>query len=65
MARIIGGLMLLLGAEINSEIEAAAVEKRLTGHTPSPETPAIAPAVSTSSIEPALPPESLQPRLHR
>jgi membrane protein len=28
------GLMILLGAEINSEIEAAAAEKRLTGRTP-------------------------------
>jgi membrane protein len=30
----ITGLMILLGAEINSEIEAAAAEKRLTGKTP-------------------------------
>jgi membrane protein len=30
----ITGLMLLLGAEINSEIEAAAAEKRLTATTP-------------------------------
>jgi membrane protein len=32
----ITGLMILLGAEINSEIEAAAAEKRLTGKTPPP-----------------------------
>jgi len=30
----ITGLMLLLGAEINSEIEAAAAEKRLAAITP-------------------------------
>jgi membrane protein len=42
----ITGLMLLLGAEINSEIEAAAVEKRLAGPSappPSPNRPARAP----------------------
>jgi membrane protein len=33
----ITGLMLLVGAEINSEIEAAAAQKRLAGHpTPPP-----------------------------
>src|SRR6185369_12130525 len=36
----ITGFMLLLGAEINSEIEAAAAEKKLSGKTPSPDTPA-------------------------
>jgi membrane protein len=41
----ITGFMLLLGAEINSEIEAAAVEKKLTGHIPSAETPAISPII--------------------
>jgi membrane protein len=41
----ITGFMLLLGAEINSEIEAAAVEKKLTGRIPSPETPAISPII--------------------
>ena len=42
----ITGLMLLLGAEINSEIEAAAAEKRLAGRNappPSADTPAQAP----------------------
>ncbi|RXH54510.1 YihY/virulence factor BrkB family protein [Granulicella sibirica] len=39
----ITGLMLLLGAEINSEIAASVAEKKLTGTTPSPEGP-IAPA---------------------
>jgi membrane protein len=37
------GLMLLLGAEINSEIAAAVAEKKLTGATPSADGP-VAPA---------------------
>jgi membrane protein len=40
------GFMMLLGAEINGEIEATAVEMRLTGKTPSAETPASVPDVS-------------------
>ncbi len=44
----ITGFMLLLGAEINSEIEAVAAEKKLTGYMPSAETPAILPIVSQS-----------------
>jgi membrane protein len=60
----ITGLMLLLGAEINSEIEAAAVERKLTGHTPSAETPAIAPVVSPMSTEPVPSPESSPPTPH-
>jgi membrane protein len=40
------GFMLLLGAEINGEIEATAAEMRLTGKTPSAETPASIPDVS-------------------
>jgi membrane protein len=43
----ISGFALLLGAEINSEIEAAAAEKRLTGHTPSAATPASAETIVT------------------
>ena len=39
----ITGFMLLLGAEINGEIEAAAVEKKLTGHIPSADTPPLFP----------------------
>lgn len=49
----ITGFMLLLGAEINSEIEAAAVEKKLTGHIPSAETPPIlADCVSDTNASP-------------
>jgi membrane protein len=55
----ITGLMLLLGAEINSEIEAAAAEKRL-GHEPNPDAPPRAPA-ATSSPSPAQPPGSSLP----
>jgi len=40
------GLMLLLGAEINSEIEAAAVERRLTRHVPP-----VVPVGSSSPIQ--------------
>lgn len=57
------GLMLLLGAEINSEIEAAAVERRLTGRTPSPDTPAAAPIEATLP-QPVPSPESSSPTPH-
>ena len=55
----ITGLSLLLGAEINSEIEAAAVEKRLAGPSaapPSADSPPRAPASTVS--QPAPLPES-------
>lgn len=59
----ITGLMLLLGAEMNSEIEAAVAERTLTGHTPSPDTPAIAP-VETTLPGPVPSPESSPPTPH-
>jgi membrane protein len=46
----ITGLMLLLGAEINSEIEAAAAEKRLAG----PNAPPL-----SSDLPPRAPPSAL------
>lgn len=55
----ITGFMLLLGAEINSEIEAAAAEKKLSGKTPSPDTPARAPDVSGAQPPAALPSSSV------
>jgi len=58
------GLMLLIGAEINSEIEAAAVEKRLTGHIPSAETSPVAPVVLPSPIQFAPRSEPSQPKPH-
>jgi membrane protein len=53
------GFMLLLGAEINSEIEAAAAEKKLSGKTPSADTPASAPDVSDLQPPAALPSSSV------
>jgi membrane protein len=49
----LSGFMLLLGAEINSEIEAAAAEKKLSGHKRSAETPPIVSMVSPSLISPS------------
>jgi membrane protein len=54
----ITGLMLLLGAEINSEIEAAVTEKRLSGPfapPPSPETPSRVPITPTDAPASDLP----------
>jgi membrane protein len=61
----ITGLMLLFGAEINSEIEAAAAEKRLAGPSappPSPDLPPRAPITIASQIVP--PEESSPPMPH-
>jgi membrane protein len=55
----ITGFMLLLGAEINSEIEAAAAEKKLSGKTPLASEPANVPASALSS--PAVQPSSSAP----
>jgi membrane protein len=57
------GFALLLGAEINSEIEAAAAEKRLTGHPPSAATPASAETIVTGPVSP--PPTSSRPMPRR
>lgn len=53
------GFMLLAGAEINSEIEAAAAEKKLSGRTPSPDTPAILPAATDVQPPAGLPSSSV------
>jgi membrane protein len=64
------GLMLLLGAEINSEIEAAAAEKRLAGPSappPSPDLPPRAPVTMASEIiasQPVPPEASSRPMPH-
>jgi len=60
----ITGFMLLLGAEINSEIEAAAAEMKLAGRTPSASEPANVPDVNASSL-PAGPPGSSVPNSHK
>ena len=52
----ITGLMLLLGAEINSEIEAAAAEKRLAGPNAPPPSPDLPPRAPPSSIPATSPP---------
>jgi membrane protein len=62
----ISGLMLLVGAEINSEIEAAAAEKRLAGPSappPSPDLPPRAPVTMASEIiaSQLVPPEASSP----
>lgn len=44
------GFMMLLGAEINGEIEATATEMRATGRTPSAETPPSIPDVSETPL---------------
>jgi len=53
------GLMMLLGAEINGEIEATATERRVTGRTPSAETPPSVPDVSEMPSFAAQPSSSL------
>ena len=53
------GFMLLLGAEINSEIEAAEAEMKLSGKTPLASEPANVPASAVTS--PAEPPSSSAP----
>jgi membrane protein len=59
----ITGFMLLLGAEINSEIEAAAAEKKLSGKTPLASEPANVPASALSSpaVQPSVPRASRPP----
>jgi membrane protein len=59
----ISGFMLLLGAEINSEIEAAAAEMKLSGKTPLASEPANVPASAVSS--PAELPSSSAPTPRR
>ncbi len=58
------GFMLLLGAEINSEIEAAAAEMKLAGRTPSASEPANVPDVRDGT-PPAPSPGSSAPTPHR
>jgi len=53
------GFMLLLGAEINSEIEAAEAEMKLAGRIPLASEPANVPASAVTS--PAEPPSSSAP----
>ena len=55
----ITGFMLLLGAEINSEIQAAAAEIKLSGKTPLASEPANVPASAVPS--PAALPSSSEP----
>ncbi|HEX2917242.1 MAG TPA: YihY/virulence factor BrkB family protein [Edaphobacter sp.] len=59
----ITGFMLLLGAEINSEIEAAAAERNLWGLTPEQISPAA--DVTSAEPQPADPPSSSEPTTHR
>jgi membrane protein len=59
----ISGFMLLLGAEINSEIEAAEAEMKLAGRTPSANEPANVPVSAVAS--PAALPSSSEPMPRR
>jgi membrane protein len=59
----ISGFMLLLGAEINSEIEAAEAEMKLSGKMPLASEPASVPA--SAVLPPAAQPSSSEPTPRR
>jgi membrane protein len=59
------GFMLLLGAEINGVVEATAAEMKLTGKTPSAETPPCLPDVSETQPPAAAQSSSSEPTPHK